>query len=271
MIPAQYVDLIVEVLTRASTSDPKRIIINLPPGYMKSLLVSVMFTAWRLGVNPSERVICISYGHDLTHELSRKTRKLMLSDLYRRIFPNTVVDRKAEDAITTTEEGQRYATSVGSDIAGFRADLIVLDDPMQPDEGGSEVAKQKLRDWYDGVVEQRLLDQKVGGIILVMHRLAPDDLTATFVERGEWFHLSLPLLAEQEEIIEDDRGRVIFHRRAGGPLNEARASSQVCEQLRKNLPPHIFDAQYQQRPRYGGSAYAILLASRATTRIPNTS
>jgi len=253
LVPAQYVDLIVEVLTGASTSEPKRVIINLPPGYMKSLLVSVMYTAWRLGRNPSERIICISYGDDLTHELSRKTRKLMLSELYWRIFPNTVVDRKAEDAITTTKGGQRYATSVGSDIAGFRADLIVIDDPMQPAEAASELAKQKLRDWYDGVVAQRLLDQTTGVIILVMHRLAPDDLTATFVETSEWFHLTLPLIAEQEEIVEDDRGRVIFHRRPGDPLNETRAPREVCEQLRKSLPPHIFDAQCQQRPRYGGS------------------
>ncbi len=74
----------------------------------------------------------------------------MQSSRYRRIFPGTVLDKKAQDSLTTTKGGQRYATSVTGPIAGFRADLIVIDDPMQPNEVASENAKQKLRDWYCG-------------------------------------------------------------------------------------------------------------------------
>jgi predicted phage terminase large subunit-like protein len=49
-----------------------------------------------------------------------------------------------------------------------------------------------------------------------------------------------------------------MQRRPGDPLNPARLPIEACENLRKDLPPHIFDAQYQQRPRYGGSGYCSI-------------
>ena len=207
----------------------------------------------RLGVNPAEKIICISYGDDLAHNLSRKTRQLMLSPLYRMTFPGTILDKKAEDSITTTKGGQRYATAVGSDIAGFRADLIVIDDPMQSDEVASELAKETLRTWYYGVVAQRLLDQSEGVIVLVMHRLPPDDLSATLMEAGGWQQFSLPLIAEQAENFLDHRNRVLMQRQPGDSLNPARTPIDACVKLKADLPPHVFEAQYQQRPRYGGS------------------
>jgi predicted phage terminase large subunit-like protein len=259
MTPADYVDLIAYVLMRTTSGRAKRVIFNLPPGHMKSLLVSILYTAWRLGVNPSEKIICISYGDDLTHDLSRKARLVMQSDLYKSIFPGTVLDKKAEDSITTTKGGQRYATAVGSDIAGFRADLIVIDDPMQPDEIASEPAKQKLRDWYYGNVAQRLLDQSKGVIILVMHRLAPDDLTATFVEEGGWSHIPLPLIAvAKQHYCTSDRRHNLLLRAPGDILNPNWMSRETADNFRKRLPPHIFEAQYQQNPQFGGSGMCTI-------------
>ena len=80
-----------------------------------------------------------------------------------------MLEKQAEDLLTTTKGGQRMATSVGGPAAGFRADLAIIDDPMQPDAASSEVKKQGLRDWYAGVVEQRMVPG--GTIIVVMHRL----------------------------------------------------------------------------------------------------
>src|SRR5664280_449983 len=233
MITATYVDLIAQVLMGTTSSGAKRVIFNLPPGHMKSMLVSILYTAWRLGVNPSEKIICISYGDDLTHDLSRKARLIMHSAIYKAIFPSTVLDKKAEDSMTTTKGGQRYATAVGSDIAGFRADLIVIDDPMQPAEVASESAKQKLRDWYYGVVAQRLLDQSKGVIILVMHRLAPDDLTATFIEEGGWFHVPLPLIAvAKQHYVTRDSQHTLLLRAPGDLLNPNWMSPDTADKFR---------------------------------------
>ena len=124
MVPAPYVNLMAEALMAVRDSGEKRLIFNLPPGHMKSLIVSMLFTAWLLGVEPAKRILCISYGEDLTRQLSRQTRRVMTSRLYRRIFPGTVLAKQAEDLLTTTKGGQRLATAVGGAVAGFRAEFV---------------------------------------------------------------------------------------------------------------------------------------------------
>jgi hypothetical protein len=64
-----------------------RLIINLPPRHLKSLLASVAFPAWWLGHEPSAQILCVSYAQDLADKLSRDCRRIMTSDWYQRIFP----------------------------------------------------------------------------------------------------------------------------------------------------------------------------------------
>ena len=109
MVPAPYVNLMVEALMAVGDGAEKRLIFNLPPGHMKSLIISVLFSAWLLGVEPSKRILCVSYGDDLTRQLSRLTRRVMISPLYRRIFPKTILAKQAEDLLTTTKGGQRVS------------------------------------------------------------------------------------------------------------------------------------------------------------------
>jgi phage terminase large subunit-like protein len=73
------------------------------------------------------------------------------------------------------------------------------------------------------------------------------------MEAGDWQQFSLPLIAEQAENFVDHRNRVLMRRQPGDPLNPARTPIDACVKLKADLPPHVFEAQYQQRPRYGGS------------------
>ena len=112
---APYLELIASVLMNVEDGGIGKLIINLPPRHMKSALVSILYPAWRLGRDPTAKFICISYGDDLAHELSSQTRKIMRSELYRRIFPKTILDKEAAGHIRTSKGGYRYATAVGSD------------------------------------------------------------------------------------------------------------------------------------------------------------
>ena len=152
--------------------------------------------------------------------------------------------------------GYRYATAVGSDITGFGADEIIIDDPVQPEDALSERVKQQLRDWVNSSVYTRFNDPSKGAMVLVMHRLAPDDLAGT-MEPSADFVLKLPLIAEKTEH-RTYEGRTIMRREPGEPLNPDRMSDADIEALRARIAPHVFASQYQQRPETGGSGYCSI-------------
>jgi hypothetical protein len=198
LVYAAYLELIAAVLMRVGHGRYRNVIINLPPRHMKSALASILYPARRLGCDPTVKFIWISYGDDLAHDLSAQARKIMHSPLYKLIFPGTILDKSAVDHIRTTMGVYRYATAVGSDITGLGADEIIIDDPVQPEDALSERVKQQLRDWVDSSVYTRFNDPSHGAVVLVMHRLAPDDLSGTMEPYAD-FMLKLPLIAEKLE------------------------------------------------------------------------
>jgi phage terminase large subunit-like protein len=252
LVHAAYLDVLVALMEGCASGRNPRVIVNLPPGYMKSMLISIMYVAWRLGVDPTVKFVCISYGDDLAHKHSASTRKLMQSPVYRAIFPGTVLDKKAENWLSTTKGGHRYATAVGSDITGFRATEIIVDDPIEPEEGSSELAKEKLRSWISSSVLTRFEDNAKNVFILVMHRVAPDDLAGTLQAQDGYFTLSLPLVAEEEEMFRS-RGHTIMTRQPGELLHPGRMTPEELERLKREISPHAYASQYQQRPVFGGS------------------
>ncbi|HEY5203503.1 MAG TPA: hypothetical protein VIJ63_02735, partial [Roseiarcus sp.] len=179
LVYAGHLEVIATTLMRVGHGKYRNVVINLPPRHMKSALASILYPAWRLGCDPTVKFICISYGDDLAHDLSAQTRQIIRSPRYKQIFPGTVLEKSAVDHIRTTKGGYRYATAVGSDITGFGADEIIIDDPVQPEDALSERVKQQLRDWVNSSVYTRFNDPSKGALVLVMHRLAPDDLAGT--------------------------------------------------------------------------------------------
>lgn len=251
---ARYFDLIDHMLHACEARRHRRVILNMPPGYMKSTLVSVYYTAWLLGRDPTVKIICASYGDDLSHLLSRRVRQLMSSPLYRRIFSGTVLTKKSEDLLVTSKGGYRYATAVCSDITGFRADFIIVDDPIQPVDASSESAKQKVVDWFDSSVLSRFKNASEGVLILVMHRVALDDLSGVLEARDGWLPIKLPLIAEKDERFTRKEDKLLlFERPVGELLCPARMSLAEYENFKAETAPHVFAAQYQQRPTLGGS------------------
>ena len=270
LVHAAYLDVLVALLESCAAGRKPRVIVNLPPGYMKSMLISIMYVAWRLGIDPTLKFVCISYGDDLAHKHSASTRKLMQSPDYRAIFPGTVLDKKAEDWLTTTTGGYRYATAVGSDITGFRPTEIIVDDPIEPEKGSSELAKEKIRSWISSSVLTRFEDNAKNVFILVMHRVAPDDLAGTLQMQDGYFTLSLPLVAQKEEAF-GSRGDVIMTRQPGELLHPGRMTLEQLERLKREISPHAFASQYQQRPCLGVRACALSTALHATTNLRNSS
>jgi len=150
----------------------RRLIVNVPPRHLKSHLGSVAFPAWCLGHDPSAQILCVSYAQDLADKLSRDCRRIVASDWYQKLFPTRLsAQRQAVPEFETTAQGCRIATSVGGVLTGRGADIIVIDDPLKPEEALSQAQRQAANEWYDHTLYSRLNDKLSGAIVLVMHRL----------------------------------------------------------------------------------------------------
>jgi hypothetical protein len=200
-MPAPYIELMASRLEDCRSGKIRRLIVNLPPRSLKSHSVSIAFIAWLLGHNPAIQIIAASYGQDLADKLARDTRTLMESDWYRALFPTRLSGRKAVNDFTTTAGETRMATSVGGVLTGRGADVIVIDDPLKPDQALSDVGRKAVNEWYDNTLLSRLNSKRTGCIIIVMQRLHQDDLIGHVLLQDDWTVLSFPAIAEEPECV----------------------------------------------------------------------
>jgi predicted phage terminase large subunit-like protein len=255
-ISGPHIEMMAAKLEACRRGKIKRLIINLPPRGLKSHCSSISFVAWWLGHNPAGHVICASYGQELAEKLARDCRLVMLSDWYQRLFPTRLAKRHAVYDFLTTAQGTRMATSVGGVLTGRGADLILLDDPLKPDEALSETRRKGVNDWYDNSLLSRLNDKATGCIILIMQRLHQDDLVGHVLEQENWDVVSFPAIAEKDEtyVIESILGMRRFERKTGEALHPERESTAIHQAIRQTIGEYNFTSQYQQNPSPPGGA-----------------
>ena len=196
-----------------------------------------------------KKIICVSYSDDLAAKFSNDCRAVMRTDWYQQTFPKTRIDKTkdSESEFRTTERGYRLATSVGGTLTGRGGDIIIIDDPIKPQDAQSKAVREKTIQWYENTLLSRLDDKVHGAILLVMQRLHQDDLTAHLLERGGFAHLCLPAVAESKETIELGNGRT--HTRAPGDvLDPVREPLAALQRQRTAMTPLVFSAQFQQDP-----------------------
>jgi predicted phage terminase large subunit-like protein len=243
-----YLDAICHALEEVHSGSKPRLVITVPPRHLKSVTASVAFVAWLLGHHPSMTIMVASYSQDLARYHSGLCRDVMETAWYRRLFPNTRISNGGNRAheFVTTRGGSRKAVSVGGSATGFGADLIIIDDCMKADEARSQAVRDEVKGWFENTLMTRLNDKRHSKIISIQQRLHEDDLPAHLLDK-DYEHLNLPSIAEKDEFVAIGKGRV--HRRCVGDLlNPSREDQKVLDQLRKDLGPAVFSAQYQQDP-----------------------
>ena len=227
----------------------KRLITTVPPRHLKSIIFSVALPAFLLGLDPTKRIICVSYSNDLAVKHANDFRAVMSSDWYRRVFPQTKVSREkdTQHETMTAARGYRYATSLNGTLTGRGADIIVLDDPQKPEEALSEAHRNSAGQWFDTILLSRLDSKSEGAVVIVMQRLHEDDLAGRLLEKGGWHHFKIAAIAEQEEHIPIGPRR-IYKRRTGTVIDPRRESLEDLAHLRQSMGELFFSAQYQQEP-----------------------
>jgi len=244
-----HIDAMAWHLEQCAIGVIKRLVITLPPRHGKSICASVAFPAWVLGLDPSKRIICASYSENLAGKHAGDCRTVMESDWYRSVFPDTRISRDKDTELNyvTTRRGYRYSTSVGGTLTGRGGNLIIVDDPINPQGAMSEAKRSAVNDWFDSTLYSRLDSKRDDVIILIMQRLHVDDLAGYVMPREHWTYLNLPAIADSEQRIQIGDGQ--FHtRKVGDLLHEEREAREVLEKLKVTLGSFNFHAQYQQRP-----------------------
>jgi predicted phage terminase large subunit-like protein len=246
-----HLDLMASTLQACSRREIKRLILMVPPRSGKSLYASIAFPAWLLGQSPSTQIICASYAQELSSKLSTDTRSLMQSAWYRSIFGTRLASHKQSALeFATTRGGHRLATSVGGTLTGRGADLIIIDDPLKPDEAISDTQRKAVNEWYDNTVYTRLNDKADSVMILIMQRLHLNDLVGHVLEREPWTVVSLPAICTEEQTFtyKTAGGTYRHTRKVGDILHPDREPAHVLEQIRNTIGEYNFSAQYQQAP-----------------------
>lgn len=171
----------------------KDLIINVPFRSSKSMIVTVIWTVWSWVKYAGMKFISTSYSGDLALEHSRRSRDLIDTVWFQRLWGDKVKIRSNVDAAShweTTDTGMRKAVGMGGQITGSGADIIIVDDPINPKKAASEVERQNAIDFYNHTLFSRLNQPDIGVRVIVMQRLHEQDLTG---------HLMDPKLGRPEE------------------------------------------------------------------------
>lgn len=206
-----HLDEICKVLALAKLGVIKRLILNLPPGCMKSLLVSVFFHAWWWAGDPSIRFLTASYSSDNTIRDNLRLKGIVRSEEYQSSFwtPRGVSLSSSQDAkerFDTTLRGYRIASSVGGTFTGEHPHCILLDDLLKAKDADSQTKIDECNGWINSTLSTRLALDPV--IILVMQRLNENDPTGHLRAKGGWTEVVFPMRYEACKRDEND-GRVI--------------------------------------------------------------
>jgi predicted phage terminase large subunit-like protein len=252
-LPNWHVEAIAHALTRVMRGEIKRLIITVPPRSLKSICASVAFPAFILGHDPTRRIICVSYSEGLARKHANDFRAVMRSPLYQRLFPGTRISaaKDTELEVMTTARGFRYATSVGGTLTGRGGNLLILDDPLSAQDTHSERARESLKQWYANTLLSRLDNKAEDAIVVVTQRLHVDDLVGHLLEQGAWTVLSLPAIAEVEQVVPLGPER-LHHRKVGELLHPEREPRSVLEEFKRSMGSADFAAQFQQEPIAAG-------------------
>jgi predicted phage terminase large subunit-like protein len=253
---------VAEALDRVLAGKCRRLMIFEPPQNGKSEQVSRRFPAYALGKKPNLRIVACSYSMSLAEDMSRDVQKIIDSQEYRELFPETRLATQRDLEKRTQgqfdivgHKGYYKAAGVDGSITGKTADIGIIDDPIKNrEEAESEVYRERAWNFYQSAFATRQFGDK-GAIILCMTRWHQDDLAGRLIAQAEnnpnadkWEILNLPAIAE-----EDDE-----YRSTGEPLWPDKYPLDELTRRRAGMGEYDWSALYQQRPSpIGGGLFKV--------------
>lgn len=257
-VDGKHIKVICDHLQLVAERKIKKLLINIPPRFGKSTIISVAFPAWCWLHNPSEEFLCASYVAQFALRDSRKCRALIQSLWYQKNWGDRfrlLKDQNTKSRFDNTQKGFRFSTSSKGSVTAEGGSIIIVDDPNSAYDNSSIVEREGRIEWWTQVLSSRLNDRKNDCIIVVQQRIHEKDVSGYILSNDEdkdWVKLILPMEYEEsrkcrtyvngELFWEDPRtfeGELLWPDRFG---------EKEIKDARNTLGSYGYAGQYQQRP-----------------------
>jgi predicted phage terminase large subunit-like protein len=189
--------------------------------------------------NVQANVLAASHTTELAEKWGRRVRNLV-SEHSLTLGISPAPDNQAAGRWALTTGAEYYAAGVGTGIAGFRAKLGLIDDPIRSrQDADSELIRDRIWDWYINDFRTRLVPGAAE--ILIQTRWHEDDLAGRALQHQDWRVISLPAVAEENDQLGRKPGEALWS-------DDAYGYGEQIEEIRKTTPARTWSALYQQRP-----------------------
>lgn len=256
--------VIADYLQKLYEGDIKRLMIFTPPRHGKSELVSRRFPAWVFGKNPNEQIISASYSDDLSSRMNRDVQRIIDSEEYRELFPQTQLSGKGVQAANNqnylrntdvfeivNHKGLYRSAGIRTGITGMGFSLGLIDDPIKDRaEADSVKVRQSVWDWFGSVFMTRA--EKDARVCITQTRWHKSDLAGKILEMiseggnlEEWTILNLPAVIENDDLSSMDP---MDPRKIGEALWPEKYNLQRLAEIKQTIGSRDWAALYQQRP-----------------------
>lgn len=247
-------DAICEHLEAVTHGDIKRLLMNVPPGSMKSLLTGVIWPAWEWGPQDraSLRYLGTAHKQELGVRDNMKCRRLIQSEWYQSRWPVSLTsDQNAKTKFENDKTGFREAMAFAS-MTGARGDRVILDDPHSVDDANSVAKLSADITTFREALPSRVNNDK-SAIVIIMQRLNEADVSSVAIELG-YEHLMIPMRYEPKRSRVTSIGWQDPRKVDGELMFPDRFPDEQVKELEATMGSYAVAGQLQQRPapRGGG-------------------
>lgn len=235
-----------------------RLLINIPPGTMKSLITNVFWPAWEWGPRnmPHLRYVCAAHKvENLSARDSRRMRQLVTSEWYQRRWGDRVSlakDQNEKLNFVNNAQGFRIATAITS-LTGIRGDRVIIDDPHSVDSAASEAQRESEVTTFLEAIPSRLNNPISSAIVVIMQRLHEGDVSGVILEKQLGYdHIMLPMRYDPIRAAPTKLGYEDPRTEDGELLFPARFPLEVVERDESAMGPYATAGQFQQSPTIRG-------------------
>ena len=184
--PAWFHEVMCEELTEFAFSGKREYkMLFVPPQNGKSLHSTLGLPTFLLGLDPKLKIAVISYNNEVASLFGDDISRILKSDDYKSVFPNTVTGvagLKDNKYITeTTEGGYIISVGVNGTLTSRTVDIFIFDDLYKGATDAWSVAyRKKVWNFYNTVAETR--GHKKEKMLILYTKWHEDDLAGRLVD-----------------------------------------------------------------------------------------